>query len=494
MSTLEDPIAVDRTRRNAVFSLAAQMGTATGTAVLTLYLVRALGPKGYGTFVLAVAVSGLALVVADMGLTAAASRYIAESRGQRARVRELFGDALRLKLALAVSIAAVLIAAAGPISSIYGTSSLVWPVRAMALVVLGQSVMMLAGGTFNALRRVSQNLVMVLGESLVETIASIVFVVVGLGAGGAALGRAIGYLCGGFGGLVLVTRVIGKPRLKASDTSRKLVGYAGALVLIDAAFTLFNQVDLFVISGYLSRAAVGSFEAPMRLTTFLTYPGLALAAAVAPQFARGEEPGSAAVALSKAIRLLLIGHVAITGIVLVWAKPITNLLLGSQYADSSAVLRGLAPFILLSGIAPLVSLSVNYLGHAGRRLPIAVGAVLANLAIDLVLVPRIGVVGGAVGTDVAYIGYVLWHARLCQQEVQLSLRPLIVSTLRCLVAGAVMAGSLLLWGTSSVSIPFLILGGCCGLLLYAGMLLATREVSGEEAIGLYKGLRARLSF
>jgi O-antigen/teichoic acid export membrane protein len=104
---------------------------------------------------------------------------------QRARVRELFGDALRLKLALAVSIAAVLIAAAGPISSIYGNADLVLPLRAIALVVLGQSVMMLAGGTFNALRRVSQNLVMVLGDSVNETIASVVMVVVGLGASGA---------------------------------------------------------------------------------------------------------------------------------------------------------------------------------------------------------------------------------------------------------------------------------------------------------------------
>jgi O-antigen/teichoic acid export membrane protein len=484
----QDSITPDRTRRNAAFSFAAQMATSAGTAILTLYLVRALGPKGYGTFALAIAVSSLAMVAADMGLASSAARYIAESRDQRARVREVFGDALRLKLILAGSIALVLVLAAAPISSLFGTSSLVWPLRAIAVAVLGNNVMALVGATFNALRRVSQNLRMVVGESLVETTASIALVVAGAGVTGAALGRGLGYVCGAAGGLVLLARTIGRPRLRASSISRNLLGYAVALVLIDAAFTLFNQVDVFVIGAYLNPAAVGAFQAPMRLTTFLSYPGLALAAAVAPQFARSGEPTSAAATLATAIRLLLIGHAAVAGIVLVWARPIAHLLLGNGYPNSAAVLRGLTPFILLTGIAPLVSLSINYLGHARERLPIAVGTVLANLAIDLVLVQRIGIVAGAIGTDVAYIAYVFGHLWLCRREAGLSLRRLTATALRCLLAAAVMAGSLVLWGTKSVSIPLLILGGGCGLAIYGLMLLATREVTGAEIVGLYRSL------
>ncbi len=478
----------DRADRNAVYSFAAQMATSAGTAVLTLYLVRALAPKGYGTFALAVAISGLALVAADMGLIPSAARYIAESRTDRAHVRAVFGDALRLKLALAGSITILLIVAAGPIASLYGSASLVWPVRAIAFSVFGQSVMAFAGGTFNALRRVSQNLLLVSAESLVETIASIALVLAGLGAAGAALGRAVAYVFAGIFGVILVARVIGRPALRASSVSRKLIGYAGALVLVDAAFTLFNQVDVFVISGYLNTSAVGSFQAPMRLASFLAYPGLALAAAVAPQFARAEGSRSGSGALAKAIRLLLIGHVAVAGIVLVWARPIAHILLGSGYPQSTAVLRALTPFVLLVGIAPLVTLSINYLGFARRRVPIAVGTVLVNLAIDLILVPRIGIVAGAIGTDVAYAGYVAGHLWIGWRESGLTVRPLLISASRCLLAAAVMAGSLVLWGTRSVPVPLLILGGMCGLGIYGLVLLATREVRGAELRGAYRTL------
>lgn len=488
-----EPIVADRTSRNALFSFAAQMATSAGTAVLTLYLVRALGPKGYGTFVLAVAISAFALVAADLGLLSSASRYIAENRNERARVREVFGDALRLKLALGGSVAIILIVAAGPISSWYGSASLVWPLRWMALAVLGQTVMAFVGGTFNALRRVSRNLWVVSGESLIETVVSIALVLAGLGAAGAALGRAIAYLCASVFGVVLVARTIGKPSLRPSSISRKLIRYAGALVLIDAAIQLFNQVDVFVIGAFLNTSAVGSFEAPMRMAAFLAYPGLALAAAVAPQFARTEGSTSRSIALARAIRLLLIGHAAAAAIVLVWARPITDVLLGGGYPQSAAVLRVLTPFLLLAGIAPLVTVSINYLGFARRRVPIAVGAVLVNFAIDMVLVPRIGVVGAAIGTDVAYIGYVAGHLWICRAEADLPLRPLLISASRCFLAAAVMAASLLFWGTQSLGIPLLILGGMCGLGIYGLMLLATGEVRGGEVTSIYRALAGLLS-
>jgi hypothetical protein len=101
-----------------------------------------------------------------------------------------------------------------------------------------------------------------------------------------------------------------------------------------------HKSSLFVIGGCLDTAAIGAFEAPMRMCTSLSYPGLALAAAIAPHFARTGQGASGAPQLAKAIRLLLIGHAAVAGIVLVWAGPIAHVLLGGGYPHSEAVLRG----------------------------------------------------------------------------------------------------------------------------------------------------------
>jgi heme-degrading monooxygenase HmoA len=72
--------------------------------------------------------------------------------------------------------------------------------------------------------------------------------------------------------------------------------------------------------------------------------------------------------------------------------------LGPGYEESADVLRALTPYVFLAGLAPLVSLAVNFLGEARRRIPIALGAVAVNVAIDVTLIPRIGIVAGAIGT------------------------------------------------------------------------------------------------
>src|SRR5215210_6991746 len=94
------PSRRDSIKRNAVLSLTNRLTSAVFTAILTLYLVRALGPGGYGTFALAVSVGTLAALLADFGVSASASRFVAEHRGEDDAQFAVIAYALRLKLAL----------------------------------------------------------------------------------------------------------------------------------------------------------------------------------------------------------------------------------------------------------------------------------------------------------------------------------------------------------------------------------------------------------
>ena len=54
------------------------------------------------------------------------------------------------------------------------------------------------------------------------------------------------------------------------------------------------------------------------------------------------------------------------------------------------------------GVGPLLALSVNYLGEARRRIPLALAAVAVNAVLDAILIPKIGIVAGAIGSDIAF--------------------------------------------------------------------------------------------
>ena len=475
----------DSIPRNAAFALGAQLTTSVFTAALTLYLVRALGPAGYGTFALALGLSALLLLPADFGISASAGRFVAERLGDNAEVRAIVGMAAYLKLLVAGGIAVVLLLLAGPISDAYGSPELAWPLRGVGLALFGQSMMQLSQSVLMATRRFSRIFTLVASESAMEFSASLALVLLGAGVSGAAFGRAIGYVFGAALGLFLISRIGGRSIWRSRGESpvpgRDFAAYSGALLIIDGAFALFSQIDVLIIGALLGSTQVGLFSAPFRFLVFLGYPGLAVAQAVAPRLAGRERPEPVEVLrLQAALRLMVLLQLPIAVYVLIWAEPIVELLLGAGYEESVSVFRVGAAFIFLLGLGPLVSLALNYSGHARERVPIAIASVAVNAGINLALVPRIGIVAGAIGTASGYAIYVGWHLGICRKAFGLPLRPLALTLMRTTLAATPAAALLFLFQLQGLSTLEWVIGLLVGPALVVGGLLTLREVRYEE--------------
>jgi O-antigen/teichoic acid export membrane protein len=483
-------------RRTTAFALTAQITTAAFTAALTLYLVRALGPSAYGVFALAVSIGSLVGLPSDFGVSSSAARFIAERRRRPTAVGGILAEALRLKL-LTTSVACTLLAAgAAPIAAAFGTPELTWPLRAVAVATLGQSLMALYGAAFIALGRLPRYLQLVAGESAAEASASVALVILVGGASAAALGRAIGYVSGATIGFVLCQRLFGweivRLRARGNADRRSLALYAGALFVVDASFTLLTQVDVLLVGALLGASTAGIYQAPLRLVTVLQYPGLAASNSIAPRTAAGDGLTPDAAAFRIALRWLAILQGALIAPIVVWADPIVHLLLGGRFGASAAVLRALAPFVFLSAFAPLVSTTANYLGRARRRIPIVVLSTTVSVAACLLLIPAVGVVGGALATDSAYAVYVPAHLWISARVLGVPLRPILSTLGRSVGGSAAMAIPLAAAGTASLAPLEWAWAVPAGVLAYAGALFLTGEFSRDELASARRFARARL--
>jgi O-antigen/teichoic acid export membrane protein len=484
----------DTIKRNTAFALASQLATAGFTAILTVFLVRYLGPEDYGVFALALGVASLVFLPADFGISQSTARYVAEHRGEDDRVAEVLADGFKLKLIASGVICVILFALAGPISNAYDAPEMVWPLRGVALAVFGQSIVGFYRTAFEALGRVSLTLRLIAAESAVEAGASITLVLLGAGVSGAAFGRAIGYGFGALYALVLIVRSVNRRALSLrgvpSGRLREIAKYAGALLVIDAVFAVITQIDILLIGAVLGTTAVGVFQAPAKLITFLHYPGLALSAGVSPRLSRGGA-GPNVGAFQTGIRYLMILQAVMVVPVVVWAGPIVEVVLGSGFEESADVLRALAPLIYLFGLAPLVSVGVNYLGEARRRIPIAVAALVVNFVVSIWLLNEIGVVGSAIGADAAYLIYVPAHFWICKQLIGLSLAPVAATFARTMLAAGAMALVMIGFGTENLSLLDWLAGGASGLATYCVCLLLTGEVRRTELLSIRRALASR---
>ena len=438
-------VRADSIAKNTAFSYATQLTTASLTALMTVFLVRALGPAEYGLFALAVSVSSIALGVADAGISYSTARFAAEHRHDRSAVGSLFVNSLKLKLMVTGSAALTLALLATPIANAYGEPDLVWPLRAIAAAMFGQSCLTMLTTVGSSLGRTVENLRIVAIESVLEVTATVGLVLLGAGAAGAAFGRAFGFVLGAVIGLVAD---VAAPRASAPAAlpGRPIDPPLGASAVMPArssswirAYTVSSSVNVLLIGGVMGTAASGIFQAPMKLITFLQYVGLSTANGVAPRLARshGQEPNVAA--LRAALRGLIAFQCVLLAPAVVWAGPITGLVLGPGYAGAAGVLTALAPYIFFSGLAPTLTISVNYVGEARRRVPIALATVVLSLGVSALLIPSHGLIGAAVATDVAYGFYTLAHLWLCRRLLNLRLAPLVWSLACALTAAAAMA-------------------------------------------------------
>lgn len=482
----------DTVGRNTAFALLTQLATAAFTAGLTFFLVRRLGPHDYGVFALALGVGALVAFPADFGLSQSAARFVAERLGDREAVASVLAHAGRLKVLIAGGLALALMALAEPIASAYREPDLTWPLRGIAVALACQSVMALYLAAFMAVRRISLNVRLVVSESAVEAGASIALVLLGGGVAGAAFGRALGYAAGAVLSVIVAVRLFG-PRVVAfrsrGTVGRAIARYGAALLVVDSAYSIFSAIDVLVIGALLGSASVGLFSGPLRLCAMLQYPGLALSNSISPRMARRQGHHVDAAAFSAGLRGLIVLQAAMLPPILVWAGPIVQFALGDSYAASEGVLRALAPFVFLQGLGPLLSVSVNFLGQARRRVPIAIAALGINLGLSLLLVPWLGVTGGAVSTSIAYAVYVPAHFRLCLVMLQLPAAPFIRTLGRALLAATGMTAILALAGTPQVSMVGVLVSAPLGATVFLGVLLATGELKPSTVADAARALR-----
>lgn len=466
--------------RNTLLQVMANMSGVVFTGVLTLFLVRALGTSGYGQYTLAVSIAALLVLPTGLGLPMAVGRYLADNRSDPHQLRAILALGLRLQVPAGLIAAFGLFLAAGPVARGYGDPQLFWPLRWVALSVMGQSLFGFLSAAALALRQSAMTLRMAVVESATETSASIVLVIVGGGAAGAALGKSIGYAVATGAGLLLMVRLLGRiggrEHVGARVGAKQVLKYAGATFVVDLGWTVIDRVDILLIGGLLGAAAAGSFNAVVRIITVLGYLGTAVRGGVAPRLALGDgSPDTRA--FQQGLRYLLIVQGVFLAPMIVWAKPLVDLLLGPGYERSTSVMQVLSVYAFVAAPAALLSASVTYLGAAQRRVKVIFLTLVLGVVSTYALIEVAGLVGAAIADDIVAVVYVAASLWLCTQLITVDTRSLVVSAGRSLLSAAAMAVALMIVGTDSLSPIQWLVGATAGGTAYLGALFISGEMS-----------------
>jgi O-antigen/teichoic acid export membrane protein/TPR repeat protein len=466
-----------------------RLTSAALSACLTIFLIRRLGPREYGLFAVAIGIATLVSVLADAGTPP--GRFAAPG-GSDSELQARIARTLRIRVLITGLMCALLAALASTIAGAYAQEGLVWPLRAAAAATFAETVYLTALGICAALGRTIAAVRLETAERLVEVSASVALVLAGAGAAGAVFGRAIGFGLGAVISALVVLIAARSGGLTVRPGPRGMpagvaYGHVASLFATDRSPALTRSVTVLLLAAYSGPFASGIFMAPAALAGVGHYVGSVTANRVTPRLAKGvPQP------MSATLRALIAFQGLILAPVVVWARPITELLLGARYAHSAEVLKALAPFVFFAGLAPLVTRGFDG-AEVSRRLLIYAGTLALAVAGGIVLIPRRGVVGGAIAADVAIGFYTLAHLWACRRRYNLRTRAVVWAVASTVTAAGAMGIVLTFVGTKDLTVVDWVRGCVGGLLAYVAMLIFTREVTTSQIVHAASAASARLA-
>jgi O-antigen/teichoic acid export membrane protein len=459
-----------RALRNTVLVLSAKVVARLVALITVLAMIRYLTEVPYGAFATLVNYTAIVSVVLDLGFNVL---FVREGARHPDEIQRYLRNVMSLRLLMSV-VALGLLALA---LAVNGLGSLLPP--AFALMVLTSYASLLRNGLY-AVQRLGYEAAAVVLESLV--LLALVLWGINTGQGVSyfvwAYAAQYAFSCIYFVVVLAVKRiaVIGwrfEPGL-LREWFWKGLPFALTFVLTILYFKI-DQPLVYALRPHVEAGLYGAAYKPFEALLFIPMTFLSVVFPVLSVYHR-ERPGELLEAVDRFFKaLLLVGWPLSVGI-FVLAHPLTYALFGSRYAGSEPAIRILALSLGFAFVNNAFIGALSASDHQGSFTWAAGWSLVANLAMNLALIPTFGYIGASWATVLTEIvlGIVGWT--LTARHIgYVSVWAL---SWRVVFAGVVMGVAIEplrnLEGVA-MAIPIVL-----GAAVYAGMVLLMRGVTRDE--------------
>jgi len=397
--------------RDAAASVGARLVAMAASSVTAILIAASLAPGEYGAYAVAAGLAGVLSASLDLGLTSSLARYIAQGRG----TPRLVGHIALARGALMLFIAAIVVGVSFLLDPADHPSQRFLPVA--GAIIVAQGAIAFLYGALPSMRRIRLLLTVTVIQPILELIAVAIIAARGGGATDmllAAAGAATAGAIIGYASLAIRHTGMRQPHRAGEQdapavTLRDVATYGRQLFLVTLLMFVFGQIDQVVIALFHSAREVAPYALAIKLQALLTAPAITASGVVAPRIAGAGR--SALAAYRQWAGFYLVTYIGAAILAALLAGDVFHAI-NVAYSNDSGVLIALLPFIVLSSLATLPSITLNQVGHAGDRLRIAAISLTINAVLDFALIPPMAAYGAAISTSVAFAFYAGAHHRI----------------------------------------------------------------------------------
>ena len=183
-----------------------------------------------------------------------------------------------------------------------------------------------------------------------------------------------------------------------------IISYALPLMVIHASFFVYMQSDILMLKYFRQIPEVSYYGIATKMAELIRMPAAAFGASAAPLVLvlKRDSIQRAGEMVFKSLRYLSVAFTFISLVILVYAKEIVEILFSDRYLPSAEPFQIYSIFIFFFAISSFVSLALDYSGLARTRMVLVAISVSLNVLLNLMLIPKYGMIGAAWAPQITY--------------------------------------------------------------------------------------------
>ncbi|GGN23744.1 flippase [Halarchaeum nitratireducens] len=377
--------------------------------IAKVLIARSLGHVDYGAVSLGITTAAVTSTLVILGLHSGIGRYLPryESRADR---RSVLVSAFRVAFPLSLLVGAALFVLAPFLATrVFDDPSLTFIFRIFAVAIPFGAVMKLALGSVQGMQEslpkvVVQNVTF----PVVRFLGIVVALLFGLGAIGVSYAYLASYAAAALVGLVYLSRrtPLFDRTVSTVSRERELLSFSLPLVASGAMTIVISDIDFYMLGAFGGTGAVGvynvAYPLAQLLMTAMTAFGFVFMPILSELDASGEHDQMKRL-YQLATRWVVLATLPLFLLLFLFPEQAIRYTFGAEYVSGAAALSVLAAGFFIHTTFGLNKGTLTSLGHTRLIMLDDIAAAVLNVLLNLVLIPKYGLLGAAYATTASYL-------------------------------------------------------------------------------------------
>ncbi|MBU2542379.1 flippase [Patescibacteria group bacterium] len=457
--------------RNTAFMTIASVGQKVISFVYFTLIARNIGAEGTGKYFFALSFTTVFVVFIDLGLTQVLIREGAKSKE---RLQKYFSSVIFTKIFLGVLTYLVAFAVINIMGYPVETRHLVY---LSAVTMLFDSIHLTIYGVLRAIGNLKYEAIGVIGSQLTTLILGTTFLYLKF----PLIFLILAFTIPSFLNVIYSSIVLFKKyKIRLQAKLDKQVLRFMALIAVPFALTaifgrVYSYIDSILLSKLAGDIAVGWYSIPYKITYAFQFMPLALVAALYPKFSKYFEKDKERLSyvFERGMKYLLVIVFPIAIGIGVLARDIILSLYTAEYMNSILPLQILLAGLVFSYMSFPIGAFLNACNRQVTQTIIVFFVMVINIILNVVLIPKIGVVGAAVSALIGNICLTVFGYSIMPRITKISHWFLFKSFLQIFISAIIMGlGVYFINQIAHFTIAILV-----GAVVYPVMLFVTRAIT-----------------